>query len=65
MNCVGWLLGGGVAPVLIGFLALYVSMGEAIALSSAVYLMAGIMLILTMRYFLKDDIRRLEEKSAS
>ena len=65
MNCVGWLVGGGVAPVLIGFLALYVSLGEAIALSSAVYLIAGIMLISTMKYFLKDDIRRLEEKPAS
>jgi sugar phosphate permease len=65
MNCVGWLVGGGVAPVLIGFLALYVSLGEAIALSSAVYLAAGIMLILTMKYFLKDDIQRLEETPAS
>jgi sugar phosphate permease len=63
MNCVGWLLGGGIAPVLIGYLALHVSLGEAIALSSTVYVIAGIILISTMRFFFKDDIRRLEEKT--
>ena len=60
MNCVAWLLGGGIAPVLIGFLALYVSLGKAIALSSTIYILAGILLILTMRYFFDGDIDKGE-----
>jgi len=60
MNCIGWLLGGGMAPVLIGFLALYVSLGNAIALSCIVYALAGIILILTMRCFLDADLDRLK-----
>ena len=59
MNCVGWLLGGGLAPVLVGFLAAYISLGRAIALSATFYAIAGILLILTMRYFLDTDIDRL------
>jgi sugar phosphate permease len=60
MNCVGWLIGGGIAPVLIGFLAIHLTLGKAIALSSVVYALAAILLILTMQCFLRDDIRRLE-----
>jgi sugar phosphate permease len=62
MNCVGWLLGGGVAPVLIGFAALYMSLGTAIALSSTIYGLAGILLIFTMHRFLDQDVDRLEER---
>ena len=60
MNCIGWLLGGGIAPVLIGFLAQHTTLGNAISLSAAVYLLAGILLILTMRFFLDGDIKRLQ-----
>ncbi len=60
MNCVAWLLGGGIAPVVIGFLAVYVSLGKAIALSSTIYGLAGILLILTMRYFFDGDIDKGE-----
>jgi len=60
MNCIGWLLGGGIAPVLIGFLAIYVSLGNAIALSSIVYALAAIILIVTMRCFLDADLDRLK-----
>jgi len=63
MNCVGWLLGGGIAPVLIGFAALYMSLGKAIALSSTIYGLAGIMLIFTMHRFLDQDVDRLEATS--
>jgi MFS family permease len=56
MNCVGWLLGGGLAPVLVGYLAVYISLGHAIALTSIVYVMAGLLLILAMRCFLANDI---------
>ena len=60
MNCVGWLLGGGLAPALVGYLAVYLSLGHAIALSAAFYALAGILLILTMRSFLDADIDRLQ-----
>jgi hypothetical protein len=60
MNCVGWLLGGGIAPVLIGALALRMSLGNAIALSSVVYCLAGILLVVTMLCFLDEDINQLQ-----
>lgn len=60
MNCVGWLVGGGIAPVLIGYLAVHLSLGKAIAMSSTVYGVAGILLVLTMSRFLNADIARLE-----
>ena len=60
MNCVGWLVGGGIAPVLIGFLAGHLSLGKAIAASSVAYVIAGILLLLTIRCFLERDANKLE-----
>ena len=60
MNCVGWLLGGGLAPVLVGYLAVYLSLGHAIALSSIVYVMAALLMILAMRSFLANDVRQAQ-----
>ena len=62
MNCVGWLLGAGTAPVLIGYLAEHIPLGSAIALSSVVYWVAAILLIVTMACFLEDDIRSLRAR---
>ncbi len=59
MNSVGWLVGGGLAPVSIGLFSRVISLGKAIALSSTVYIVAGVLLIFTMRRFLDGDIRRL------
>jgi sugar phosphate permease len=59
MNCVGWLVGGGLAPVLIGFLAGRFTLGTAIAFSSIVYVIAGFLLLTTVVHFLKRDIDRL------
>lgn len=60
MNCVGWLLGGGLAPVLVGYLAVYLSLGNAIALSSMIYVLGGLLMILAMRRFLAKDIRQAQ-----
>jgi sugar phosphate permease len=60
MNCVGWLMGGGLAPVLIGFLAGRLTLGRAIAVSSVAYLLAGLLLLLTMGYLLDRDTKELE-----
>jgi len=48
MNCVGWLLGGGIAPVVVGFVAQRTNLGFAIAATSVVYILAGLCLLLAM-----------------
>lgn len=58
MNCIGWLLGGGAAPVAIGFLAMHISLGQAIAVSAIVYVLAGIILIATAATWLPVEIAR-------
>jgi sugar phosphate permease len=65
MNCIGWLMGAGTAPVMIGFLAVHLSLGKAIALSSIAYVIAGILLLLTMRCFLKSDVKKLRSAKAA
>jgi MFS family permease len=48
MNMIGWLAGGGSAPVVIGLIAQRSSLGTAMALASVVYVAAGLLLILGM-----------------
>ncbi len=48
MNTVGWLAGGGSAPIVIGLLAERTSLGAAIALASIVYVAAGLLLSIAM-----------------
>jgi sugar phosphate permease len=45
MNMIGWLAGGGSAPVVIGLIAGRASLGAALALTSVVYLLAGALLV--------------------
>jgi MFS family permease len=45
MNMVGWLGGGGTAPIVIGYIAGRESLGAAIAMAASVYLVAGVLLI--------------------
>jgi MFS family permease len=46
MNTAGWLGGGATAPFLIGMIARDRGLGAAIAMASAVYVLAGILLLL-------------------
>jgi len=46
MNAVGWLGGGGSAPIVIGIIAQRESLGFAIALTSTVYVAAGVLLLI-------------------
>jgi sugar phosphate permease len=48
MNTVGWLAGGGSAPLVIGIIAERSSLGAAIALASIVYVAAGVLLFIGM-----------------
>jgi MFS family permease len=45
MNTVGWLGGGGLSPLIVGLLAQRFGLGTAIGLVSAVYLLAGALLL--------------------
>jgi hypothetical protein len=48
MNMIGWLAGGGSAPLVIGLIAERSSLGTAMALTSLVYVAAGALLIAGM-----------------
>jgi sugar phosphate permease len=48
MNMIGWLAGGGSAPVVIGLVAERSSLGAALALASVVYVAAGVLLVAGM-----------------
>jgi MFS family permease len=48
MNMIGWLAGGGSAPLVIGLVASRSSLGVAMALASVVYIAAGLLLVAGM-----------------
>jgi MFS family permease len=55
MNCVGWLGGGGTAPIVVGLIAQRSSLGFAIAITSVVYCLAGVLLLVCMVLFVERD----------
>jgi len=55
MNCVGWLGGGGTAPIVIGFVAQRSGLGYAIGAASLVYCLAGLLLVAAMTFFVERD----------
>ena len=66
MNAIGWLAGGGSAPIVIGIIAQRESLGLAIALASTVYVAAGLLLLIGILFFVKADSARMQaELSAS
>jgi MFS family permease len=60
MNTVGWLAGGGSAPLVIGLIAQRESLGFAIAAASVVYVAAGVLLLLGICCFAKRDVARMQ-----
>jgi MFS family permease len=60
MNTVGWLAGGGSAPLVIGIIAQRQSLSLAIALASLVYLAAGLLLLTGIFFFVKRDAARMQ-----
>src|SRR5688500_18037313 len=65
MNAIGWLAGGGSAPVVIGIIAQRESLGLAIALASTVYVAAGALLLIGIVFFVKRDAARMQAELAS
>lgn len=59
MNTIGWLGGGALAPVVIGVLAERYGLSAAIAMASAVYLVAGGFLLAGILFFVKRDAAAL------
>ena len=55
MNCVGWLGGGGSAPIVVGLIAQRTSLGFAIATTSGVYCLAGLLLVTCAVFFVDRD----------
>ena len=60
MNAVGWLAGGGSAPIVIGIIAQRESLGLAIALASTVYVAAALLLLTGILFFVKRDAARMQ-----
>ena len=65
MNAVGWLAGGGTAPLVIGLIAQKQSLGLAIALASTVYIGAGVLLFIGMMFFVRADAARMHADLAA
>ncbi len=59
MNMTGWL-GGGAAPVVIGYIAQRQSLGLAIAMTAAAYVVAGILLLTGILIFVTRDAARMQ-----
>ena len=60
MNMVGWLGGGSIAPIAIGFIAESYSLSMAISLAGLVYVAAGILLLTAAVRFDAGDVTRFE-----
>jgi MFS family permease len=59
LNSVGWLGGGGSAPVVIGFIARDNGLSAGITLASVVYLMACVLLLIAAAFFVTSDSERM------
>jgi MFS family permease len=62
MNMVGWLGGGGTAPVVIGYIAQRQSLGLAISLASGVYIAGAVLLVAGIALFITRDVERMEAR---
>ena len=65
MNTVGWLAGGGSAPIIIGYVAQRTNLSFAIATASVVYVAAGLLLLTGILLFVKKDVARLQAAMSS
>jgi len=62
MNMSGWLVGGGTAPVIIGYIAQQEGLGRAISLASFGYVAASILFMIAIVGFVRRDTARLHAK---
>ena len=62
MNMVGWLGGGGTAPLVIGYLSERSSLSYAISLTAVVYIAAGLLLSSAAAFTARRDVQRLDSE---
>jgi MFS family permease len=60
MNCIGWLAGGGTAPIVIGYIAQRSNLSLAISAAAAVYLLAGVLLLSAVLWTVRRDVGRMQ-----
>jgi len=60
LNSMGWLGGGGAAPVLIGFIARDRGLSAGITAASVVYLLACALLLIAAVFFVEKDIWKIQ-----
>ena len=59
MNMVGWLVGAGTAPVLIGYIAQGASLGYAISIASVALIGAAALLAAAILWTVPRDVEKL------
>jgi len=65
MNMMGWLAGGGTAPVVIGYLAERKGLSTAIAATSSSYVLAGLLLFTAVMFFVRRDATKMQAEIAA
>ncbi|MGA2596605.1 MAG: MFS transporter [Bryobacteraceae bacterium] len=60
MNMMGWLAGGGTAPVVVGYLSDRIGLSHAMALTSLSYVVASVLLITAVLKFVRRDNARMQ-----
>lgn len=65
MNTMGWLVGGGISPIVVGFLAEREGLSKAIAATSLSYVMAGLLLFTGVLFFVRTDAARMDAEIAA
>ncbi len=65
MNMMGWLAGGGSAPVVVGFLADRLGLSNAIAITASAYVIASVVLMVAALGFARRDTERMRAELAA
>jgi MFS family permease len=65
MNMMGWLAGGGTAPVVVGYLADRIGLSYAMAATASSYVIASILLLIAVFFFARRDTERMQATLAA
>ena len=59
MNMMGWLAGGGTAPVAVGYLSERIGLSKAMAVTALSYVIASVLLFIAGFFFARRDSDRM------
>jgi hypothetical protein len=65
MNTMGWLVGGGISPIVVGFLAEQRGLSVAIATTASSYVVAGLLLFTGALFFVRRDAAKMDSDLAA